>query len=52
MVSIKTNSKAMSGSMKNLRVENNQQITAKNSVQNTSRALNGQNSNISARILK
>jgi hypothetical protein len=52
MVSIKSGGRPLSGSMKNLRVPINNQSTAKCSAQNTSRGINGQNSAISARILK
>lgn len=52
MVSIKSSGRPLSGSMKNLRVANNNQTNAKISAQNTSRGGNAQNSAISARILK
>lgn len=52
MVSLKSGSKVSGGaSMKNLRIVNNNQMSAKNSVQTTSRA-HGTGSAISARILK
>lgn len=51
MTSLKTTSKTLTGSMKNLKLVQYQCSTAKNSVQNTSRQANT-NSAVSARILK
>jgi|688.fasta_scaffold654943_2 hypothetical protein len=51
MVSVKSHSKLLAGSTKNLRTGPYQNI-GKSSVQNTTRGVSGQNSAISARILK
>lgn len=52
MVSIKSNGRPLSGSMKNLKVSSQNQTNVKCSAQNTSRGTNIQSSAISARILK